>query len=403
MKPQATLFNAISCAYCFTEYTGKPGEKFPGFFDADTQQNVCSKCADFHYFEKGGAIIGQPTKHKVSEVPLIYGLAAFGTDRPAIQEAAATSDFPKTGIFTVADLTPEKLLGHPGIDKKLTVTGIDKNGICTTTSKKTRTIHESRLVQWLNEPIPEAAATSGHTPAAVEPKTTTNKAPRPYPGNKGTDGTYHRIINHFPPHHTYIELFAGSAQILQKKKPAEFNYAIERSPEVISTYAGQWPADTTILNHCAIDWLKTTLNLLGKGNLIYLDPPYPMDSRKGQRDLYTHELSDDDHRELLRQLRKAKSGVMIAISSYANPIYDEMLKDWNRYDFEVQTRGGSAIESLYMNYPEPTELHQYDLLGTDRTERQRIKRKVNRWADGLKRLPPLERNAILETLKTELL
>jgi hypothetical protein len=51
-----------------------------------------------------------------------------------------------------------------------------------------------------------------------------------------------------------------------------------------------------------------------------------------------------------------------------------------------------------MNYPEPKELHDYSLLGKDRTDRQRIKRKIERHVKRLQALSVLERKAILNAL-----
>jgi site-specific DNA-adenine methylase len=36
-----------------------------------------------------------------------------------------------------------------------------------------------------------------------------------YPGGKNSDGTYQFIINHIPPHETYIEGFLGSGAIIR--------------------------------------------------------------------------------------------------------------------------------------------------------------------------------------------
>ncbi len=52
-----------------------------------------------------------------------------------------------------------------------------------------------------------------------------------------------------------------------------------------------------------------------------------------------------------------------------------------------------------MNYPEPEALHEYGFLGNDSWERQRIARKVKRHVDRLRKLPPLERMAIVEQIK----
>lgn len=79
-------------------------------------------------------------------------------------------------------------------------------------------------------------------------------------------------------------------------------------------------------------------------------------------------------------------------------INNDALKTWNRVDFLAMTRGGPAIESLWMNYDPPSALHDYSYAGADFRERERIKRKKARWKARLEKLPPIERQAILEIL-----
>jgi DNA adenine methylase len=58
-----------------------------------------------------------------------------------------------------------------------------------------------------------------------------------------------------------------------------------------------------------------------------------------------------------------------------------------------------AVEWLWMNYPQPFELHDYRFLGKDFRERERIKRKKARWLGKLKGMGQLERYAILEAVQ----
>ena len=52
----------------------------------------------------------------------------------------------------------------------------------------------------------------------------------------------------------------------------------------------------------------------------------------------------------------------------------------------------------WMSYPEPKELHDYSHLGKDFRERERIKKKIKRNVDKLKKLPALERGSLIEAL-----
>jgi len=92
----------------------------------------------------------------------------------------------------------------------------------------------------------------------------------------------------------------------------------------------------------------------------------------------------------------------IMISSYANPIYDALLKGWRKLEFQAMTRQGLATEVLYCNFQEPIALHDYSFLGENFTQRQRIKRKVSRHVERLMGLPQLERMAIYEALRSSI-
>lgn len=73
--------------------------------------------------------------------------------------------------------------------------------------------------------------------------------------------------------------------------------------------------------------------------LFYLDPPYPKESRTA-KDAYKHEMTDEQHHELLDVLLACKGKVIL--STYPNAIYDERLKAWN---FEDRIRDNKASQS----------------------------------------------------------
>ena len=58
--------------------------------------------------------------------------------------------------------------------------------------------------------------------------------------------------------------------------------------------------------------------------LIYCDPPYVTSTRS--KDIYKHEMSDEDHRDLLNILVNYPQ--MVLLSGYKNEIYDSMLSHW---------------------------------------------------------------------------
>lgn len=83
--------------------------------------------------------------------------------------------------------------------------------------------------------------------------------------------------------------------------------------------------------------------------LFYCDPPYVCETRGHWKDkAYTHEMDDDDHRELGNVLHQVEG--MVVLSGYRCDLYDEAFADWQRFDRSARVNGpGSATESLWLN------------------------------------------------------
>jgi len=129
---------------------------------------------------------------------------------------------------------------------------------------------------------------------------------------------------------------------------------------------------------------------------VYCDPPYLLETRKSGP-LYRYECTTAQHQKLLIILRQLPCQVMV--SGYWSPLYAEALHDWYAVHFEVMTRGGSqATEWLWCNFLPPQSLHDYRYLGQNFRERERIKRKTQRWKARLLKMPALERQALLTAL-----
>ena len=135
--------------------------------------------------------------------------------------------------------------------------------------------------------------------------------------------------------------------------------------------------------------------------LIYLDPPYLMDVRSSQRDYYTHEFSTpEEHIELISLARLLPT--LVQLSGYRCHLYDELLHDWRRIDYQTTNRAGNVVtESLWMNYPEPQRLHDYSWLGDNYREREDIKRQQQRWQRKLAQMPRLRRLAMMAVIEEE--
>lgn len=220
-----------------------------------------------------------------------------------------------------------------------------------------------------------------------------------YLGAKNGSGVYQAIINLIPPHQTYVEAFLGTGAIMRRKAPAQTNIGIEINQSVIDKFnhaAAELNLSMNIINANAIEWLKA-FTPTGK-TVIYLDPPYVHSTRTSNA-RYKNELTDADHAELLATIKKLAStpDVYIIISGYRNPLYDEELHNWYSKDFQAMTRGGVRTETVWCNFM-PGEQHYHNFAGKDFTDRQRIKRKAERWAKNFEALPAAERQAVMAAL-----
>lgn len=216
-----------------------------------------------------------------------------------------------------------------------------------------------------------------------------------YTGGKNGAGAFQTIINQIPPHEVYIEPFAGSAAILRRIKPAACTIAIDADTSCtneLSTYP------ITVIHGDAISSLPGVIAKTGvpAGKIfIYADPPYLFSVRSSKRPLYKHEFGkEEEHIKLLTLLKSL--GCMVMISGYKSKLYEKELKGWRTVTYNSITRSGKvAKEYLWMNYPEPIALHDYSFLGENFRERERIKRKINRWQNRIERMPTLEKRALL--------
>ena len=215
-----------------------------------------------------------------------------------------------------------------------------------------------------------------------------------YPGGKGA--VYQQLINLMPPHEVYIETHLGGGAVMRHKRPASSNIGIEKDPRIIALWEKNQPLSFKLVNDDAYNFLS---NYKYTGSeLVYCDPPYLQSTRKArERKLYKYDYSYHEHSMLLKLLLSLPCKVMI--SGYESVLYKEMLKDWYTHTFQAVCHNGMGIEWVWMNYPTPLELHDYHYLGDTFRERERIKRKTNRWVANLKSMPVLERQALLSAMR----
>jgi DNA adenine methylase len=222
-----------------------------------------------------------------------------------------------------------------------------------------------------------------------------------YPGGKGGEGVYQTIINRMPPHHVYIEPFLGGGAIMRRKKPATLNIGIDRDPEAIKAFPRTEVAENDqgrfrFESGDGLTFLRA-YNFVGD-ELVYCDPPYLFETRNSDRTRYACELGDArQHRELLDILTALPC--MAMISGYWSKLYADRLHRWHSIRFAAMTHSGPRTEWLWSNFPEPVELHDYRHVGASFRERERIKRKKQRWMARLHRLPMLERQVLLAAIR----
>lgn len=220
-----------------------------------------------------------------------------------------------------------------------------------------------------------------------------------YRGNKSINGLYQFIINQIPPHKIYYEMFLGSGAILRHKRQAAITYGIDCNGSVIEAWKRSAPEWVTIRQGNALKVIPS-ISKNPPSVFVYLDPPYYYPSRRSSKAIYKCEFTEIEHEKLLSLILKVKFNCMI--SSYQNLLYSSYLSNWRKKEFTVCVHGKTVKEIIYMNYPEPTELHDYRYLGSDCWDRQRIKRKIQRRVDTLAKLPILEQKAIMQELNRTL-
>lgn len=217
-----------------------------------------------------------------------------------------------------------------------------------------------------------------------------------YFGGKGSDGVYQTIINCIRPHDTFMAPFLVHCAVMRFKKPAGRNLGLDRDPDVIHLWHQAKLANLELYCTDGIEYLENFQPRANQRTVIYCDPPYPKSSRKSNH-RYNYELTDEEHLRLLQALKRLDCDILI--STYKNGLYQQELNAWRLKSFTGQTRGGPATEYLYMNFENPEgQLHDYRFLGQNFSDRQRIKRKIQRWSNRLQRLPNEETNAILTAL-----
>ncbi|MGK8676404.1 DNA adenine methylase [Serratia marcescens] len=217
-----------------------------------------------------------------------------------------------------------------------------------------------------------------------------------YLGSKAASGAYQAIISQMPPHDTYIETHLGGGAIMLRKPPARYSIGIDLDMFAIENFRQhvEERRDVNLVIDDSVAFLERMDWPEFGRTLIYADPPYLPETRTS-RARYRHEYTVDDHHRLIDVLRTVPANVMI--SGYPPALYDELLGDWRSIQFQVMTRGGPRTEQLWMNFAEGAA-YSHAFAGANYIDRQRIKRKAERWAKNYSALPAAEQTAILAAM-----
>ncbi len=240
---------------------------------------------------------------------------------------------------------------------------------------------------------PRPSSALARTAAIVIPAGAAEKPFPTYPGSKDAGGVAETIVGLFPPHCCYIEPFLGNGAVMRKKRPALRSIGIDRDRRVIDAWERiQFPG-VELHCRCGISWLKGPgAKSLPADALVYIDAPYLLRTRKHRR-LYRYELTIAQHVELLDAARALPCTVFI--SHYDDPLYHEKLDGWAHSSFPAMTRGGPRVEHLWWRSTLASFGGDPRYAGRDFRERERIKRKAQRWAKKFRALPEAERAAVL--------
>jgi hypothetical protein len=232
-----------------------------------------------------------------------------------------------------------------------------------------------------------------------------------YPGGKAGAGVYQRLINLVPRHRVLVVPFAGHCGLTRHIKPAEHTIVIDADAAVCDWWE-RWQFTrrgrrVEIHHGNGIEWLRYRFGLTRRPRSLppivdptdpdvfaFLDPPYVLSERAAGR-LYDYELTDDDHRELIRvwfalPVRSLLCGYPCELY---RPIGSRLLMR-----HQVPTRGGLQTEAVWANYQPAGDWHDTRYVGRDRRHRERIRRRQRNWRRQLDAMPADERAAMIDAL-----
>lgn len=204
---------------------------------------------------------------------------------------------------------------------------------------------------------------------------------------------FRQLINLIPPHRVYIESHLGGGAVLKNKRPAAQSIGVEIDERALSEWGGHAIPNLRLVHGDATRFLRSYV--FQGDEFIYADPPYVKGTRRRER-VYTHELSDEEHLELVDVLDEVDAKVML--SGYPCELYKRRLSHWQSRTFTVGAHGLRHQEVVWFNYTPPDVPFDVRFAGDTFRERQRIKRKQERLRDRIDGLSPVERDLLCRWL-----
>lgn len=219
-----------------------------------------------------------------------------------------------------------------------------------------------------------------------------------YPGGKGGHGVYQKIINQIPGGiKRYMEPFAGGASIARWIRPADEMIINELDPAIYAIWETHLPKGWKLYNENAMALLIRCLKFQ-RETFIFIDPPYLPETCNAQYNIYDCMLSEEQHAQLCNIVNELHC--YVAICCYDNPLYQKMLSapKWRKLTYMATTRGASREETVYMNYPEPTILHDYRFFGENNKKREYTQNMIRRTISRFDAMDKHRRQAILSAI-----
>jgi hypothetical protein len=94
----------------------------------------------------------------------------------------------------------------------------------------------------------------------------------------------------------------------------------------------------------------------------------------------------------------SRLGCYVMISGYPSDLYERELAGWRKISWRAMTRGGVRTEALWMNFAPPRRLHDPRFSGGGFRERERVKRRRQRWQARFAAMPAYERQLVRDAL-----